>query len=155
MEGVEPSLLARLKCPGLTTIKEGAEDTCFVHSCFGVSGQLFVFPNSFGQSGESRGYFANASADLSVHVEVVPHCGAQVSELMDNMQYAAMTEIDGGCSTSWAITLVFLILMVIPKSWLAREKLSMSVWSCCSVRETRAASSSKSMSLINVLPNYL
>ena len=53
MECVEPSLLARLKCPGLTTIEKGAEEACSVHSCFGVSGQLFVFPNSFGQSGES------------------------------------------------------------------------------------------------------
>ena len=53
MECVEPSLLARVKRTGLITIAEGAEDACLVHSCFCESSQLFVFPNSFGQSGES------------------------------------------------------------------------------------------------------
>ena len=55
------------------------------------------------------------------------------------------------CSIPWPTTFISFLLMIMPKSGQAHEKLSMRLCSCCSVWETMAASSVKSMSLMTVL----
>ena len=60
-------------------------------------------------------------------------------------------QMEGGFSTSWAMTWVFLMLMVRVNSLHAKESLSTNCWSPVSVWDASAASSANSISLRRTL----
>ena len=70
MERVESSFLPGICCPCLTTIKQSADNACVVHCNFGFVSELWVFPHSRREAGESGSCFTNSLVNLSVERDV-------------------------------------------------------------------------------------
>ena len=131
MECVQSLFLSGVRSPRLAAIEEGAEDALYTATF------IWMVSLPFSQTHLSKLAKGEAARPMCLSVSVSRARSTDTVEpryvnSFTTSNFLLLTLISGGCLTPWHM-LVFRMLMVMLKSRLAREKLSMMLCSCCSV----------------------
>ena len=150
MEGIQSLLLLGVGRLCLTPVQQCAEDGhCTLPLYTVLTESLVLFPHPYGEASECCCCLSYSLLELCVQGEVAANGGLKVRKLVHSFQLVVTNgNGNGNASTPCPRTFVFFKLIVSPKSLQALDKLSIRVWSSCSVWVLTAASSANSMSLI-------
>ena len=99
-----------------TGIQQSTDDIGAVHCRLCSSCQLRVCPNSSCEASECRSCLADPLVDLSVYGEVIGDSGPDICKLLDGIKFVFIDGNEWGVFMSCPKTVVFLRLMVSPKS---------------------------------------